>query len=378
MRKSSFSFWLLGAAVALAGGPAAAAEFKVGIVGPLSGSAAVYGIEPLEGAKFALEEIHKSGMLGQHKITLIPADSAGNPGQAAQATRRMIESDNALAILGSMTSAETQAMIEVTKAAGVPHISPGAQDAALTRQGNKWFARISQDADRWGRYAAGWVADKHKAKTVYILARNDNYGRSLTESMLNVFGEKQVKVLETVYYEPSNKDFKPMLIKLRDAKPDFIVLNGFYTDLGLVVKQIGELQIKFPIYTGTAAAIPQFMDIAGPASDGAYGSAYYLAGSIDSEAGKAFLSKWRAKYKRDPSQYEGMGYDVMFVLAEAIRNADKAGKLNREGVRDAIYAIKNFQGGTGTISIRDNGDVDRPLPFFRLKDRKLEFDFLAK
>lgn len=73
-----------------------------------------------------------------------------------------------------------------------------------------------------------------------------------------------------------------------------------------------------------------------------------------------------------------MGYDVMFVLAEAIRNADKAGKLNREGVRDAIYAIKNFQGGTGTISIRDNGDVDRPLPFFRLKDRKLEFDFLAK
>ena len=120
MRKSSFSFWLLGAAVALAGGPAAAAEFKVGIVGPLSGSAAVYGIEPLEGAKFALEEIHKSGMLGQHKITLIPADSAGNPGQAAQATRRMIESDNALAILGSMTSADAVTCPAAGRSGGRP------------------------------------------------------------------------------------------------------------------------------------------------------------------------------------------------------------------------------------------------------------------
>lgn len=377
MGKAGMASWVLAGTLTLAGAAAQAAEFKVGIVGPLSGGAAVYGLEPLEGAKFALEEIHKSGMLGAHKINLIPADSAGNPAQAAQATRRMIESDNVLAILGSMTSADTQAMIEVTKAAGVPHISPGAQDSALTRQGNKWFARISQDAERWGGYAAAWVADKHKAKTVYIMARNDNYGRSLTEAMAKVFNDKKVKILDTIYYEPSNKDFKPMLIKLRDAKPDFIVLNGFYTDLGLVVKQIGELEIKHPIYTGTAAAIPQFMDIAGPASDGAYGSSYYLAGSISSDAGKAFLTKWRAKYNREPSQYEGMGYDLMYVLAESMRVADKAGKLNREGVRDAIYGIKNYEGGTGRISIRDNGDVDRPLPFFRLKDRKLQFDFLA-
>ncbi|MGE0802552.1 MAG: ABC transporter substrate-binding protein [Lautropia sp.] len=370
--------WMAAGSLAVAAGLAHAAEFKVGIVGPLSGGAAVYGIEPLEGAKFALEEIHKSGLLGSHRVTLVPADSAGNPGQAAQAARRMIESDNVLAILGSMTSAETQAMIEVTRAAGVPHLSPGAQDASLTKQGNKWFSRISLDADRWAEYAVGWIAGKHKAKSVYILARNDNYGRSLTEGMVRYFKDKQVNVLDTIYYEPSNKDFKPMLVKLRNANPDFIVLNGFYTDLGLVVKQIGELQIKFPIYTGTAAAIPQFADIAGPAANGAYGTAYYFAGSIDTAAGKRFQEGWRAKFKRDPSQYEGMGYDAMYVLAEAMRNADKAGKLDREGLRDAIYAIKDFEGGTGRISIRPNGDVERPVPFFRLKDRKLEFDFLAK
>ena len=111
MGKPKFASCVLAGSIALATAALQAAEFKVGIVGPLSGGAAVYGLEPLEGAKFALEEIHKSGMLGAHKINLIPADSAGNPAQAAQATRRMIESDNVLAILGSMTSADTQAMI---------------------------------------------------------------------------------------------------------------------------------------------------------------------------------------------------------------------------------------------------------------------------
>ena len=378
MSKARIAGWIFASTITLAGAALQAAEFKVGIIGALSGSAAVFGLEPLEGTKFALEEINKSGMLGAHKIVLITADSAGNPGQAAQAARRMIESDNVLAILGSITSGESQAMIEVTKAAGVLQLSQGAQDSALTRQGNKWFARISQDAERWGGSAASWISDKHKAKSVYMLARNDNFGRSITEGMTKVFNAKNVKILDTIYYEPANKDFKPMLIKLRDAKPDFIVLNGFYTDLGLVVKQIGELQIKHSIYTGTAAAIPQFMDIAGPASDGVYGTAYYIAGSITSEAGKKFVANWRAKFNRDPSQYEAIGYDSAYVLAEAMRIADKAGKLNREGVRDAIYSIKDFEGATGRISIRDNGDVDRPVPFFQLKDRKLQLDFLAR
>lgn len=378
MSMSRTGCLVIAAALTWAQAPVEAAELKVGFIGPLSGGAAVYGNEPLEAARFALDEIHKSGALGQHRITLVPADSAANPGQAAQAVRRMIESDNVLAVIGGSTSAETQAVIEVTKAAGVPQISPLAQDALLTRQGNKWFARIAQDTDLWGGISAGWVADKNKAKSVYILARNDNYGRSLTEGMAKVFGQKQVKILDTVYYEPANKDFKPTLVKLKDAKPDFVILNGFYTDTGLIVKQMGELEIKQPFYANTAPAIPQFMDIAGPAANGAYGGAYYLAGSIETETGKNFLAKWRAKYNRDPSQYEGMGYDVTYVLSEAIRRADQAGKLNREGVRDAIYAIKDFEGATGKISIRDNGDVDRPLPFFQLRDRKLVLDFLAK
>ncbi|MEJ0069054.1 MAG: ABC transporter substrate-binding protein [Pseudomonadota bacterium] len=360
------------------GNAAIAEELKIGIVGPLSGPVAVYGTEMLAGAQFALETAQKAATLGSLQIKLIPADSTANPAVAAQAAQRMIESDGVIAILGGGTSAETQSMIEVTKDARVPQLSPLAQDSKLTQQNNKWFVRISQTAEVFASNAARWTIEKQKAKNVYILARNDNYGLSLADSFERTAKEKGAMVSGRVAYEPNAKDFKPILAKMAEAKPDFVSILGFYTDTGLIIKQMSELGIKAPVFANTAPAIPQFRDIAGPASDGAYGAIYYQAGSINTPAGKAFVDNWQAKFHREPSQYEGMGYDGMLVMLEALKQAAATGKLTKDALCDALHAIKNFPGGTGPITILANGDVQRPLPFVQLKGGKLDLDFLIQ
>jgi len=365
----------LALSLALAG-QASAQTLKIGIVGPLSGPSAVYGTETLEGARFALEAAQASGALGSYKIELIPDDSAGNPGRAAQATARMIASDDVLMVIGGSTSAETQAMIEVTRPAEVFQFSPLAQATNLTQQGNKWFARLSQTADAFAGNAAIWAIERHKAKSVYMLVRNDNYGQSLAEAFGREIEAKGIKVAGRVAYEPAAKDFKPLLSTMGQASPDFVAILGLYTDTGLIVKQMGELGIKVPTYANTSPAIPQFIEIAGPASDGAYGALYYFAGSIDTAAGKKFVADWNAKFKRDPSQYEGMGYDTMLVLVEAVKKASAGGKVTRESIRDAFFKIADLPVASGNVSILPNGDVKRPLPFVQLKDGKLKLDFL--
>lgn len=358
--------------------PAMAEAVKVGFVGAISGPAAVYGTESLEGARFALEQLQEREALGSTTIDLISDDSAGNPGRAAQATARMIASDNVMAIIGGSTSATTQAMIEVTRPAEVLQLSPLAQATDLTQQGNKWFARISHTADEFASNAAIWAVEQREAKSVFILARNDSYGQALADAFAGTAQEKGMEVVGRVAYEPNARDFKPILANMRDAAPEFVAIMGFYTDTGLIVKQMGELGMDLPTYASTAPAIPQFREIAGPASDGAYGSLYYFAGSIETDAGKQFLADWREKYGRDPSQYEGMGYDAMMVMAEAIKQAAEAGEVTRESIRDAIFTVSNFEGGTGTISILPNGDVKRPLPFVQLVDGELTLDFVLE
>lgn len=364
--------------LALASSLAVAEEVKVGYFCPLSGAVAVYGTESLAAAQFALDEIAATGFLGDVTINLIPADTAGHPGQAAQAVQRMIDADEVIAVFGGCTSPETAAAIEITEAAGVPLLSHLAQDTSLTNVGNKWFARISQTAATFSSSAAKWLFESHDAKSVYILARNDNYGQSLAEAFEAKSKELGVEVAGRVAYEPNGREFKPILARMAEAAPGFVSILGFYTDTALIVKQMGELQLDIPTFANTSPAIAQYREIAGPASDGSYGALYYYAGSIDTERGKGFVSAWNAKFNRNPTQYEGMGYDGLFVLADAIRRANEAGTLTSEGIRDALLATSDFQGATGTISILPNGDVKRPLPFVQLKDGELKLDFLMQ
>ncbi|MGU3663498.1 ABC transporter substrate-binding protein [Methylobacterium sp. A49B] len=356
----------------------AAREIKVGFFCPLSGAVAVYGNDSLEAAKVALDEIAKSKMLGADTITLVTADTGGNPGQAAQAVQRMIDADEVSAVFGGCTSPETAAAIEITEAAKVPLLSHLAQDTSLTLKGNRYFARIAQTAKTFSASAAQWMLDRLKAKSTYILARNDNYGQSLADAFEAKAKALGVTVAGRVAYEPNGREFKPILSKMADAKPDVVAILGFYTDTGLIIKQMGELQIKLPTFANTSPAIKQFREIAGPAAEGAYGALYYFAGSIDTVRGKDFVATWQATRGRAPTQYEGMGYDGMYILADAIKRAGAAGNASPDGIRDALLSTKDYAGATGTITILPNGDVQRPLPFVQLSGDTLKLDFLMK
>jgi branched-chain amino acid transport system substrate-binding protein len=364
--------------LAAAGMQAASAQIQIGLIGPMSGAAAVYGTEPLAGARFALEELSAAGNPVARQIKLIPADSTANPGLAAQAAERMVSSDKVVAIIGGMTSAETQAMVEVTRKAGVVQLSPLAQDNALTQQKNPWFFRIAQNADSFGMKAAEWAVDKLKAKRVFVLARNDNYGLSNAESFTAGLKAKGLQTVGQAAYEPTAKDFRPVLQKVADAKPDLVAIMGFYTDAGLIVKQMSEMQIHANIYANTAPGLPQFAQIAGPASQGVYGALYYFAGSVPSDAGKKFVDSWKVKFKRTPSQYEGMGYDAMRLVVAALQTLPDPAKATSDQLRVALAKVSGYEGATGKISFTATGDAERPLPIVKLSATGLTLDRLVQ
>lgn len=356
----------------------ASAEIPIGLVGPLSGAAAVYGSETLAGARFGLEELVAAGNPVARQVKLIPADSTANPGLAAQAAERMVSSDKVVAIIGGMTSAETQAMIEVTRKASVVQLSPLAQDNALTQQKNPWFFRIAQSADAFGMKVAEWSADQLKAKRVYILSRNDNFGQSNAQAFEAGLKAKGQQAVGQASYEPTAKDFRPVLQKMAAANPDLVAIMGFYTDAGLIVKQMGEMQIKAQVYANTAPGLPQFAEIAGPASRGVYGALYYFAGSVKSDAGSKLVDTWKAKYKRVPSQYEGMGYDAMKLVVHALQTLPDPAKATSDQLRVALGKVSGYDGATGKISFKPNGDADRPLPIVKLGAEGLTLDRLVQ
>lgn len=366
-------------ALSAAAGTAAADDLKIGFFAPMSGAAAVYGTDTRRGADFALAALNKSGLLGANHIKLVVADTMANPSTAAQAVQRMVDEDEVLAVIGGATSAETAAAIEVTRAAEVPQLSPLANDGTLTKDNNKWFARIAQSTDIYAKYTTQWIIGRQHAQRVFLMARNDNLGQSYANAMEPDLKAAGGDVVGRINYDPTVVDFKPLLARLADSRPDFVAILGFYSDSGLIVKQIAEMGMHPRIFALSAPAIPQFRAIAGPAANGVYGALYYLPGSIDTPVANSFRDAWRATYGRDPTQYEGMGYDAINVMADALRRAGgEHGVPGRAAIEQAIHAVKDFHGATGDITILPNGDAKRPLPFVELRDGKLVLDFLAE
>src|ERR1700692_3242901 len=97
----------------------AAGSLNVGVVVPLSGANAQFGINSRNGIELAADQINKAGgiaTLGGAKINLIIADSTSTPTTAASVAQRLIAQNNVIAILGAFASSLTIAISEVTEA----------------------------------------------------------------------------------------------------------------------------------------------------------------------------------------------------------------------------------------------------------------------
>ena len=167
---------------------------------------------------------------------------------AASVAAQLANTDKVVAIVGPATTNDGTASIpNVTKAA-VPMVSPSATDPNFTLQKNgsvqptfSVLASITIFKETMRRYlpTIPW-----KAKNVAIIADNStDYGTGLAKAFKKKF---KGNIVTTQYYQSGDKDFNAMLTTIKSKKIDAIYAPGYYSELGLVIKQARQSGIKVP------------------------------------------------------------------------------------------------------------------------------------
>jgi len=110
-------------AALLGAGMAQAADVKVGVLYPITGGGAVYGVPAMEGHRMAVEEINAAGGINGAKVVSVERDSKLNPAEAAAAAKEMITKDGVNVLMGGLSSAVGLAISEVAKQEGVIYIA---------------------------------------------------------------------------------------------------------------------------------------------------------------------------------------------------------------------------------------------------------------
>ncbi len=320
-----------------------AAELKLGIMIPTTGSEATAGKDMENAMHLAIDEINAAGGVLGMKVVSMTGDDACDPQQASTAATKLISAD-VTAVVGGYCSGATLPTLKIYGDAKVPFVIAAANSTKLiaANPGNA-FQINSTGFDQVNTAVS--LFKSQGVKKLAIIHQGDGY----SEDLAKLTREKWSSMgLDVVAYEVVNKgeqDHSALVTRIKSKAPEAIFWTAYYADGALVIKQLRQAGYRKSIAVGDGSNSPKLLEIAGKASEGVY---CFSNPTVDYlPAAKAFTTKYQATYKQDPDAYAALAYDGMKLMADAIT---RAGSTDKEAIMKALAATNEFNGIAGAIS----------------------------
>jgi branched-chain amino acid transport system substrate-binding protein len=197
---------------------------KIGFIDPLTGSLSALAQTEVQGAKYGVEEVNKSGGILGRPVQLLVEDSANDVGTGVEKALKLINRDHVDVICGDVNSAIAYALSQVTSEHKIYHIVPGGHTDPITGTACKWNVfRICNTTTMDANAVSGELI-KRFGKRWYFVTPDYAYGHTLQDAFVKNLkkagGEYQGDMLPI-----ASTDFSASLIKAKAYKPNVLLNN---------------------------------------------------------------------------------------------------------------------------------------------------------
>ena len=361
--KKIVKYLTLGAAVVMAAPPAVLADsIRIGFNAPLTGFAAADGNSALIGARLAVEQVNAAGGVDGDDIELVVYDDQASPKEAAPLAVKMTTQDEVTAGISGSYSGSTRAAATIFQENGVPYISAYAVHPDITRAGDHVF-RTSFMGEVQGRAGAKLIGDLMGLKRVALITLNNDFGKSLATGFKEKAAEFGIEITGESEYSIKDREFGPIVSKVKADNPDAIYASGYFFTAGPLVRQIRAAGITAPVIGQEGYDSQKFIEIAGPDAEGVI-----ITTSLDRDSPnpitRAFIKGFEEKAGYPTDMVAASAHTAVLVMAEALK---KAGAGDRAALRGAI-AESSVDASTGHISFNALGEVKKDVQIQVVKD----------
>ncbi|WFF72556.1 ABC transporter substrate-binding protein [Proteiniclasticum sp. QWL-01] len=338
---------------ACSSGTAASSTVKLGLNYELSGDVSTYGAGLVQGIEMAVAEINAAGGVLGKQIELVKADNKSQTDEAANVSARLATRDKVVAILGPATSGNVKAALPAAQENKVPLISASATAADVTLDSNgkvrEYVFKTCFSDSFQGVTMANFAFNELKFTKAAILRDNtSDYSKGLTKSFTETFTKLGGSIVGEQAYQAKDSDFKTLLTSIKAANPEVLFVPGYYEEVGLIIKQARELGLNVPVLGADGFDSPKLLEIAGAqALENVYYSNHYTSSDTTPEVVK-FKEAFNKKNGKDPDAFNALGYDMAYMVADAIKRAGAADPVK---LKDALAATKDFKGITGNLTM---------------------------
>ena len=324
-----------GQTTAATAAPASGEPLYFGVSGPLTGQNAQYGAQWKAGFDLALEQVNAAGGIHGRPLQYVFEDSQSDPRQAVAIAQKFVADRRILVELGDFSSPASMAASPIYQRAGLVQLGFTNSHPDFTKGGDFiWSPSVSQaDAQP---LLADLAVKTEGFKRVAVLYLNTDWGRTSKDVFVTAAKQRGAQVVAAEGYQPDEKDFRSTLVRVRDAKPDGIVLISYYADGALIAGQLRATGIQLPIVAASSVYSPKFLELGATAVNGVATNTTFFPDEPRPEV-QTFVKQFRAKYQRDPDAFNAFAYDAVILAAEAL----KAGGTDRRAIRDALPKLRD-------------------------------------
>ena len=343
---------------------------RVGLLAPSPASAdAARGTMMRKSVEMAVAEANASAKPGELPFELVVREDSPLWGSAANILVDLAFTDECLAVVGSIDSTATHVALRVALKAEIFMVNTGSCDQTITETLIPWLMRAWPDDRQHGYRLAELVVKEHGHQRVALLRTNDRNGRVGVKTFVDSVRRLGHPVLQEMRFLPGAQSFDTQVGRIKAAGPDAVVLWGEPEDAGRAAAALRKAGVTAPLYGPERVFGPAFLAAAGGAAEGMT-ITYPLDPTRTDATWTEFVEKFRKRTGADPDAFAAYAYDGARILLRAIRTAGP----NRFRIRDAVAAVRTYDGVTGTLVFDPTFNNLAPLKLARVKGNAFTFE----
>ncbi len=317
----------------------------------------------LDDASDTTKAVGNTRKLVSEEVNYIVLDDASDTTKAVGNTRKLVSEDKVDIVLGSTTTPNSLAMIDVVSEAQVPMISMAASARIVepVDAKKKWVFKTPQNDIMMSLAIAEHMANAG-VKRVGFIGFADAYGEGWFQEFGKAAGLKKLEIVANERYARTDTSVTGQVLKLMAAKPDAVLVAGSGTPAALPQKTLKERGYAGKVYQTHGVANADFLRVGGKDVEGTLLPAGPVlvaeqlpAGHPVKKSAAAYVAAYEAANgKGSVSTFGAHAWDAGLLMTAAVPVALKKAKPGtaefRAALRDALEQVKDLAGAHGIFN----------------------------
>ena len=324
--------------------------FKIGVIGPLTGGAAIYGTCVANSAQIAVDEINALG--GDIQFDLMVEDDVNDAETSLNAYNALMD-DGMQILVGTVTTTPALNVVPQAYEDRVFTITPSASgDDVISIDNNDNVFQICFTDSNQGSRSAQYINEHFPDAKIAIIYKNDDqYSIGIRDNFKSEADARGMSIVyEGTFTEASQTDFNVQLAAAQSAGADLLFLPIYYTPASVILTQANAMGYA-PTFFGVDGmdGILTAKNFDPSLAEGVYLLTPFSADAQDKMT-QNFVSKYQEAYGEIPNQFGADAYDAIYTLYQAIQAAGVTADMSNEEICDALIEVMPTLAVTGLTS----------------------------